>query len=119
MDDINRWLSRFIVEVRKRDGYFYPPKSLYLLASGILRYMRENGYTLNFMNEKDDRFIRFRRSLDAQMKLLTSKGYGSTVRQADPISRNQKERLWTSGVIGHESSEALLYFFSTTANCLD
>ncbi|XP_062572726.1 uncharacterized protein LOC134234683 [Saccostrea cucullata] len=71
--------------------------------------MRENGNTLNFMNEKDDRFIRFRRSLDAQMKFLTSKGYGSTVRQADPISRDQEERLWTSDVVGHESSETLLY----------
>lgn len=30
VDDINRWLSMFIVEVRKRDGDFYPPKSLYL-----------------------------------------------------------------------------------------
>lgn len=49
--------------------------------------------------------------------LLVFLGYGSTVRQADPISRDQKERLWTSGVIGHESSEALLYRRFFFYNC--
>lgn len=37
VEDVNFWLSRFIMEVRKKDGSYYPPKSLYLLATGVLR----------------------------------------------------------------------------------
>ncbi|KAL5005064.1 hypothetical protein ScPMuIL_018520 [Solemya velum] len=103
------WFSRFIVEVRKQDGDFYPPKSLYLLSSGLLRHMRNIGNNENFMNEKDDRFLRFRRTLDAQMKLLTSKGYGSTLRQAEPISKEQEAQLWNCGVIGYDTAESLLH----------
>jgi hypothetical protein len=49
--------------------------------------------------------------------VLVFVGYGSTVRQADPISRDHEERLWTSGVIGHESSEALLHGGFFFYNC--
>ena len=74
MDDANKWLSRFIVEVRKKNGDFYPPKSLYLLSVGLLRFNRDAGVNMNFMDDRDDRFLRFRRILDSQMKMLTSKG---------------------------------------------
>lgn len=72
--DVNKWLSRFIVEVRKKNGDFYPPKSLYLLSVGLLRFNRDAGVHMNFMDDRDDRFLRFRRVLDSQMKMLTSKG---------------------------------------------
>lgn len=74
VEDVNHWLTRFIVEVRKLNGDFYLPKSLYLLTTGILRGMREQGNTNNFMSETDDRFLKVKKTLDAQMKLLTAKG---------------------------------------------
>ncbi|XP_052695752.1 uncharacterized protein LOC128174173 [Crassostrea angulata] len=73
VEDVNNWLTRFIVEVRKLNGDFYPPKSLYLLITGILRGISEQGNTNNFMSETNDRFLKVWKTLDAQMKLLTAK----------------------------------------------
>ena len=49
--------------------------------------MRDHGVVdLNYLNLKDDRFVRVRKSIDAQMKLLTEQGYGCETKQAEPIS---------------------------------
>ncbi|XP_071125661.1 uncharacterized protein KIAA1958-like [Mytilus edulis] len=110
VQDINSILGKFVVEVRKKNGEKYPAKTLYLLVTGLLRGMRSHGVSnLNFLNESDDRFLRFRQILDAQMKKLTSDGYGINVKQADPISVEQEEILWDKSVFGNHSSESLLH----------
>lgn len=43
------------MEVRKQNGELYPAKTLYLLASGILRKFREYG----FADMKSSKFYRF------------------------------------------------------------
>jgi len=37
---LNYWLSRFIVEARRKDGDPYPARTLYLLLAGLLHYGR-------------------------------------------------------------------------------
>ncbi|CAG2255199.1 unnamed protein product [Mytilus edulis] len=107
VQDINSILGKFVVEVRKKNGEKYPAKTLYLLVTGLLRGMRSQGVSnLNFLNESDDRFLRFRQILDAQMKKLTADGYGINVKQADPISVEQEEILWDKSVFGNHSSES-------------
>ena len=50
-------LKRFVLEVRKQDGSEYPPRSLYYIVCGLLRFMRdENIHNMNFLDEKDHRF---------------------------------------------------------------
>ncbi|XP_060594565.1 uncharacterized protein LOC132748913 [Ruditapes philippinarum] len=63
---------------------------------------------MNYMNEKDDRFLTFRKCLDAQMKYVTSKGIGANIKQADPVSAEQEELLWCTGKFGYENAESLL-----------
>ena len=36
-------MSKFVLEVRKKDGSPFPPDSLYQLSAGLQRYLRENG----------------------------------------------------------------------------
>lgn len=73
------------------------------------RFMRDQGcHDLNFLNVKDDRFIRVRKTLDAQMKWLTSQGYGCDTKQADPISEEQENSLWQSGTFNLETSSGIL-----------
>ncbi|CAG2250035.1 unnamed protein product [Mytilus edulis] len=111
VQDINSFLGKFVVEVRKKNGEKYPAKTLYLLVTGLLRGMRSQGVSnLNFLNESDDRFLRFRQILDAQMKKLTSDGYGINVKQADPISVEQEEI--DKSVFGNHSSNLLHTVFS-------
>ena len=106
--DINKWLSKFVVEVRRKDGAPYPPRSLYQLCVGLLRYMRENGNHLNFLDEKNSQFYEFRQALSARMSELTSAGVGTVPRQADPITRENETIMWEKGVLGDSSAKSML-----------
>lgn len=55
-EDLNTHLSFFIMEVRKQDGSEYPGKTLYLMITGILRHLKENGVDMNFLTNEDLRF---------------------------------------------------------------
>ena len=39
---LNKWLSLFVIELRKADGSRYPPATINLLLCGLQRYMRRN-----------------------------------------------------------------------------
>ena len=55
--DLNHWLSFYIVETRNCRGEKYPPKTLYQLLSGLLRYARVNNFSCpNFLDTKDSNF---------------------------------------------------------------
>ena len=55
-ESLNYWMQRFVLEVRKQDGSEYPPRSLYYIVCGLLRFMRdENIHNMNFLDEKDHR----------------------------------------------------------------
>ena len=38
--NLNHWLTRFILEVRKQDGSEYPPNSLHHITAGLMRHLR-------------------------------------------------------------------------------
>ena len=37
------WLSKFVHEIKKKDGSEYPPNTLYQICAGLQRALRENG----------------------------------------------------------------------------
>ena len=45
-------------------------------------------------------FCEFYTVLDFRMKDLLQKGHGTSVKQADPITQEEEERLWDLGVFG-------------------
>ena len=111
-ESINYWMKGFVLEVRKQDGSEYPPRSLYYIVCGLLRFIRDkNIHNMNLLDEKDHRFGVFQRVLDARMKELLSKGLGTKMRQADPILPEDKENIWNQNVFGMQSSLALQYSF--------
>ena len=63
---LSHWLSKFEVEVRRKDGKPYPPQSLY--CCGLLRYVRDLRLEVNFFT--DSEFRGFQQSLNAEMKRL-------------------------------------------------
>ncbi|CAG2185089.1 unnamed protein product [Mytilus edulis] len=103
-NDVNQWLSKFVIETRRKDGKPYPPNTLYLLCVGILRFHRENGVHMNFLDEKDCVFYDFRRSLTE----LTKQGIGTTTKQAEAISEETESTLWEKGLLGSTSSKAIM-----------
>ena len=104
--ELNRWLCKFILEVRHQDGKNYPPNTLYQLCCGILRYVREVKPDLDIF--KDQGFSEFRRTLDAEMKRLRSLGLGTTVKQAEPITNEEEDRLWSQRKLGSGTPQSLL-----------
>ena len=58
--ELNYWLSKFIMEIRRQDGTDYPPNSLTNIISGIQRQLRENGRNVNFFKKGDNEFLRLR-----------------------------------------------------------
>ena len=112
VDELNpaalaKLLSHFTLEVRKKNGDEFPPNSLHHIICGIQRYLRMNGKpAIDFFN--DPTFADFKMNLDAEMKRLQKKGLGSTKRQAEPLSIEEEELLWSKGLLGSETPQALV-----------
>lgn len=96
-----------MLEAGKVDGCEYPPNTLYHIVCGIQRYMRVTTPGIDFIF-KDAEFKSFIDSLNAEMKRLQSKGTGSTVKQAEPITIEEEELMWETGVLRDHCPRSLL-----------
>ena len=107
--DLSYWMRKLVLEVRKKDGSMYPPKTLYALVCCFKRYYEANGvHNINPLDPSDAKFGSFRAVLDAEMKRLHSLGLGSTTKQAQPITPDEEALLWSTGQFGRHSSVSLL-----------
>ena len=51
------WMGKFVLEVCKKDGKEYPPKTLYALVCCFKRYYEQNGvFDVNPLSSSDARF---------------------------------------------------------------
>ena len=103
---LSYWLERFVLEIRMKNGSEYNPNSLHHLVCGILRHIRVANLAIDFFKDPD--FARFRMTLDSEMKRLRKLGKGSVKKQAEPIKVTEEEELWSRGVLGDHSPQALL-----------
>ncbi len=71
------YLCRFVMETRKENGEKYPPKTLFLLLSCLLRYMDKKNDAFNIFDEKDPNFIPLKKVMDCHFKQLHSEGVGT------------------------------------------
>ena len=62
--ELDYWLSRFILEVRRKDGNCYPSNTLHQLCYGILRFLREVKPSIDIF--KNPEFASFHKTLDAE-----------------------------------------------------
>lgn len=105
--ELDFWLSRFVLEIRKVNGDHYPPNSLYQIVCGLQRYIRENGRAdLKLLDCPD--LHGFNRTLDSEMKRLNTTGKYIEKRQAQPITVEQEKRLWEMGLLGDTDAKTLL-----------
>ena len=104
-----KWFTLFVAEVRKKDGTEYPPKTLYLLLTGILRHMRsKNTVCPSFLDTQDPSFASFHNALDNVLRDLHVRGIGAETRQTEAFSKDEEEKLWNSGVLGSNNPKSLL-----------
>ena len=106
---LQKWLCRFVVEARKQDGEPYPPTSLQMLLSGILRYMRNlHGDTPDFLSKKDWRFRELRGTMEQTFFDLRKQGVGAEVKHTLIITKEEEDQLWHSNELGTDTPKQLL-----------
>ena len=105
--EIEHWMTRFVLEVRKKDGKEYAPNTLHHITAGIMRHLRWNGRPdIDFF--RDARFAKFRQSLDSEMKRIQSLGIGTKKKQAEVLTEEEEELLWTEGLLGGATPQSLV-----------
>ena len=94
------------MEARRQDGKPYSPNTLYQLCCNPLRHIQTTQTGLNIFTDAE--LNDFQKTLDAQMKKLKSEGISNTRCQAELISLEDEEQLWTAGQLGMITLQALL-----------
>ena len=70
-------LQRFVSEAKRTDGTSYPPKTLYQMLCGLLRYTKEcRPDPPNFLDRNDARFKKLRGTCDTVFRGLHEAGVG-------------------------------------------
>ena len=88
------------------NGSEYPPNSLHHICAGLLRHLRMSGRDIDLF--KDTAFAPFQATLDGEMKHLQSASLGSKKRQAEVITEEEEEKLWSTGQLDDSSPQQLL-----------
>ena len=105
-EELNHWLPHFVMEARRQDGKPYPPNTLHWLCCGLLRHNQTTRPGLDISTHVE--LINYQKIFDAHMKKLKSEGIGNTRRQAEPISLEDEEQLWTTGQLEMHTPQDLL-----------
>ena len=106
-EEMQYWISKFILEVRKEDGTEYPPKTILSLVMGLQSHIRmKNKVNIDFLNSPN--FIGVRQILDSEMKRLSQKGLGINVRKAEALSVSDEDKLWKSKALGDFNPRVLV-----------
>ena len=106
-EQMQYWLVRFVLEVRKKCGDVYTPNFLHHIVVGVMRHVRWTGQPSIYFF-KDPKFIDFHCTLYAEMRRLQQQGVGSVRRQAERLSEDEEDSIWAKGSLGDNNPQSLL-----------
>lgn len=113
-------LKFFIMEVRKKDGTKYPPRSLDEMVKTFLRYIAMKGKIIDVVN--DEHFKSVNSTLKFVMSSRAKEGLGVNVKRPKPITQTEEDYLWDNGYLGHDTpqklSTTLFWLLSSNFNIL-
>ena len=83
---INFWLCKFVLEIHRHDGEWYPSASLYQFCWGLMAELKSISLSkLSFI---------FRTTVDSEMKWFNSTGQYTHKWLAEPITVEDESILW-------------------------
>ena len=101
-------LQRFVSEARRADGTNYPPKTIYQILCGLLRYSRENhSDPINFLDRKDTRFKKLHATCDVIFRTLHEEGIGVERKSTPVVTKANEDKLWETGVLNTSTPTGL------------
>jgi hypothetical protein len=98
-EELVRWMSNFIREIRKDSGEAYQIDSITAFAFSLQKVLKETGRQVDILrNEKFTVFLEaMNEAMDSSVKTVV----------LQPTPRQDEETLWQSGELGYHSPEAL------------
>lgn len=104
-EEIDQTLALFVREVRKEDGSRYPGRSLNEIVLSLQKYLELNGKIVRLL---DPKMSLLRAALNLEMQKSTKAGIGMITKQAEPISKEDEEKLWEAGILSGDDPQGLL-----------
>ena len=104
MDEV---LERFYTSVCNQDGTDYEPGSLKVMQVALDRHLKEKGYSLSII--KDREFLSSRKVLEGKACKLQNEGKGKLPNKSQSLTREEEEVLWECRQLGNSSPRSLLY----------
>ena len=104
--ELNEYLFKFILSVKRKDGKDFEPLALRGLYSSFNRHLKECKYPISVIN--DVAFERKRKCLEAKNKQLTKKGKGNRPNAAEALSDDEINILYGKNLLGISNGEALI-----------
>ena len=104
--ELNDFLSEFIVTVKRKDAGDYEPSSLRGLIASFNRHLKNVKYSKSIVEDRE--FEQTRKALDARCKLLKKEGRGNRPFADEAISDDEESVLYESNIVGISSAEALI-----------
>jgi hypothetical protein len=98
-EDLVRWMSCFIKEIRKDSGEAYQIDSITAFAFSLQKVLKETGRQVDIL--RNEKFVVFLEAMNEAMDCSVK----TVVIQ--PTPRQDEETLWQSGELGYHSPEAL------------
>ena len=106
---LDHWLSFYVLETRNSKGNSYPPKTLYQLFSGLLRHMRTvNPNAPNFLDKSNHTFRKLHNVIDNLFKELSKEGVATQTKHTEIVTKEEESLLWSTGVLGLHTPKSLL-----------
>ena len=96
--ELNNYLGKFYLSVRKTDGKEYEPDSLSGIQNSIDRYLSEKQYGLRIKTAEE--FEHARQVLMAKRKSLKKEGKGNNPNKAQALQTEDLNILYEKGVLG-------------------
>ena len=114
-------LSRYIAETRNKKGDLYTTSTLHQLLCGPYRHIKTITTDCpNFVDKNSTHFKQLHGTLDSLFRKLHENGIG---RKIEIISRDEEEKLWSSGQLGSQTPRALqnatcIFFLNGKNSCI-
>jgi len=112
-EQFNCVLPQFLCEIQKKDGDIYRPQSLRQIVISLQKFLCMEGRVERFLSDSKyaaiqdtlDRLIRQRTAL---IKQRAEAGLSLEKKQAEVITKDMEDIMWTTGVLGDRDPKQLV-----------